>query len=52
MSISRESPEFRPKNKGEDRDVHRYYINDGKTELHIMRGDILKVKVDAIVNGS
>ena len=47
----RNSPEFRPKDTSENRDVYRYFINNKKTELHIMRGDILKIKVDAIVNG-
>ena len=28
-----------------------FYINNGKTELRIIQGDITKTKVDAIVNG-
>ena len=51
MSTFRNSQEFRPQGKGEDQNVYRYYINNGKTELYIVRGDILQIKVDAIVNG-
>jgi hypothetical protein len=29
-----------------------YYINDNKTILIIVQGDITRTKVDAIVNGS
>ena len=51
MIVFRQSPEFRPKNTSQRRPDRRYQINEKKTELIILQGDILKAKVDAIVNG-
>jgi hypothetical protein len=50
--VFRSSPEFHPSNdKFQGRSLRRYHINNGKTELIILQGDILTTKVDAIVNG-
>ena len=51
MIVFRKSPEFRPKNSSQRRPDRRYRINENRTELIILQGDILRTKVDAIVNG-
>ncbi len=51
LIIFRESPEYQPKSKNQRRDLRRYHLSNNRTELHILQGDILETKVDAIVNG-
>lgn len=50
--VFRDSPEYQPRQNNQDRVLRRYLINNSKgTEVHILQGDILQTKADAIVNG-
>jgi hypothetical protein len=49
--VFRDSPEYQPRHYNQRRDLRRYLLSNKRTELHILQGDILQTKVDAIVNG-
>lgn len=49
--LFRHSPEFQPKANSHPREPRHFLLHNKRTELIILQGDILTIKVDAIVNG-
>ncbi|CAF5056318.1 unnamed protein product [Rotaria sp. Silwood1] len=50
-NLNPNSPEFQPKTNNNKRVPRHFCLNNKRTELIIIQGDILKTRVDAIVNG-
>ncbi|CAF0837248.1 unnamed protein product [Adineta ricciae] len=50
--LNPDTPEFRPSNQNRSRPKRTYVLSNNKTHLVIHQGDILKTRVDAIVNAA
>ncbi|CAF1046968.1 unnamed protein product [Adineta ricciae] len=50
--LNPDTPEFRPSNQNRSRPKRTYFLSNNKTRLVIRQGDILKTRVDAIVNAA
>ncbi|CAF1096150.1 unnamed protein product [Rotaria sordida] len=51
-NLNPDSPEFQPKTNNKQRVHRRFLLKNNRTELNIIQGDILTIKVDAIVNAA
>ncbi|CAF2698230.1 unnamed protein product [Rotaria sp. Silwood2] len=51
-NLNPDIPEFQPKNNNKQRNPRHFSLSNNRTELIIIQGDILTVKVDAIVNAA